>query len=146
MEIRKFTGFEFANYMYDFNEYRYKIDADREGVFEGFHYFAVSCLNATFDGENVIAAIEDGKVIGVLFFGEYGFPGSTQQALSFIDVHKDYRRQGIAKMMAKELYNHIDHNRPFYLSQLSDEGKRCHIDDVIQRSLLDVNVISNLYC
>lgn len=146
MEIKKFTGFEFRNFMYDFDKYDYKIPYNREGIFEGFHYFGTSCLNATFQGENVIAVIDNNEVVGVLFFGEYGFPGSNQQALSFIDVHKDYRRQGIAKLMAKELYNYIDHNRPFYLSQLSEEGKTCHIDDVIQRSLLDVNVISNLYC
>ena len=144
MEIRKFTGFEFANYMYDFDKYKYRIYADREGVFEGFRYFSVSCLNATFQGENVIAAIDNREVVGVLFFGEYGFQ-HKQQALSFIDVRKDRRREGIAKMMAKELYNHIDHNRPFYLSQLSDEGAICHIDDIIKRSLLDVDVIASLH-
>ena len=140
MLFKFFTYDEFSDFMYDFNSYEWTLKSDENESFEGFHYFSPMNFQVGFYKEKCLVAFNEKEdphdIVGLIWFGEYGPSGlPTHQAVSFIDVRKDCRRRGIATALIKKFDSYIDRSRPMYISQLSDEGKLCHIGELFKNNL-----------
>ena len=146
MLFKVYTYNEISDFMYDFKKYEWKLNINKHQSFEGFHYFSLHCLQHGFNGEKCLIAFDKKEtpqnIIGVLWFGEYGFT-TKQQSVSFIDVRKDCRQKGIATALIKEFNNYIDKSRPLYLSQLSQDGKNCHIDTIFKKYINTEIIVEN---
>lgn len=139
MNIKKFTFDQMLDLVYNYNNSSNRgwiLPITKEYCFENFYYFAPS--NFGFGGfcdhpnEEFIVAFKNNIIIGVICYGIYGYD-HKYQAVSFIDVHKQYRNKGVATELIKELNNHIDKSQPLVLSSLSQEGKKYHIDEVFKK-------------
>ena len=102
----------------------------------GFHYFSP---NDYFEeGRNYyVVAMKDDKVLGVAMLGEY----VEGQSLAYIDVATPYKCKGIATNMIKAMNEYIDPNRPLHISSLSDEGRRCNIDEILKKNITATNIV-----
>ena len=106
------------------------------GCHAGFHYFSP---NDYFEeGRNYyVVAMKDDKVLGVAMLGEY----VEGQSLAYIDVATPYKCKGIATNMIKAMNEYIDPNRPLHISSLSDEGRRCNIDEILKKNITATNIV-----
>lgn len=146
--IKLFSFNDFSNFMYDYKNYiGWRLKMNNDFLFNGFRYFGSYPLQYGFEKEKILVAFKGQKelpedIIGLIWFGDYG--PEMQQAISFIDVRTDYQHQGVATALIKELDNHLDKNKPLCLSSLSNDGLRCHIDEVFKR-YITTDVVVKFY-
>ena len=82
---------------------------------------------------NYLVAKTNGKIIGVIKFGEWSMvPGAI--LVSYIDVCEKYWGNGIATGMIKELNSYIDKEK-IYVTAESERGKKCHMLDTFKKYL-----------
>lgn len=136
----KFFNFEdFQNFMYDFKKYGWALNTnDSNDSFCGFRYFSPCCFQMGHSLEKCLVAFDEKEdpqdIIAIIWFGEYGY-SSKYQGLSYIDVREDWKRKGVATYLIKNFNNYIDHSRPICISQLSDQGQLCHLDEIFKKYL-----------
>lgn len=146
--ISKLFSFdEFNDFIFDFNLYEYKLKSDKHNSFngfEGFRYFSPSCLHHGNNKEKILVAFKDSEkaenIIGLIWYGDYGY-SNNHQAVSFIDVKENYRNQGVATFLIKELNQHLCCEQPLYLSRLSNDGQKYHIDKLFERFITATSII-----
>lgn len=112
--------------------------------FPGFHYFSggndFSYYNCNEKVRFLLAIGENNKIAGVIRYGEWPYTQGIT-SIAYIDVTKNARQKGVARRLAKELYNRIDHSKPFALGRLSDMGAMCKIDEVFKAEMPDINFV-----
>lgn len=76
---------------------------DRRITLKGIRWLArMSSHELEEEGNGLVVATDSGKIIGLLAVSKFGMKHS------FITVHKEYRKKGIAQVLLKELTNRMD--------------------------------------
>lgn len=92
----------------------------------GFHYLQPNDL---WENTRLLVARKNGITLGVIKFGIYDKDSKYEHyGLNYIDVNAGYRNMGIAKMLIKELSNHLEGTRPLVLTRESDMGEICKME------------------
>ena len=110
----------------------------------GFTYFHTEDFHANYGDIKYLVAIYQNRMIGIIKFGVW--PNSNHQALSYVDVSVKYRRLGIATQMIKELNKYISTDTTFVLTDESEMGKLCGMNDVCKRYITKTKVKTYSEC
>ena len=112
---------------------------DQHRCFINFHYFNAYDLVNMHKPKNLLYMIAHKgdliarNIVGVLKIADYGDDSFNYTAVNFIDVHKDYKRQGIATNLVKALNYYLNSDDVLTGSRLSTEGKESQINRVFHR-------------
>lgn len=99
----------------------------------GFHYFAIDYVD---DSKQFLVCKQDGNYIGVIKHGIYNNYGQIpHQGLPYIDVNHNYRNNGIATMMIKELNKYLLKDYPLFLTAESNMGRKCHMENLFLENI-----------
>ena len=104
--------------------------------FLGFHYAGL--YDAKDDKVLILEDFETKNPLGVIKYGEYG--EDKHNSLCFIDVNKPYRKNGLATKLLEEIGQHLDKNKPFFLTDESKMGETCNMKQKAIDSIKDVVV------
>ena len=104
----------------------------------GFTYFHSEDFHANYGDIKYLIALYKNRIIGIVKFGVW--PNSTHQALSYIDISVKYRRLGLATRMLKELNKYISSDSAFILTDESEMGKLCHMNQLAKRCIIKTKV------
>ncbi len=125
------------------NGYEWKIKSINNGSniyhFERFHYFAAEHICNMWDTCDYLVLFNNlNEIIGVIKYGKYetGNPGEMT-GINYIDIREDWKNQGCAKLLIKELNNYLDKRFPLYIGSLSPEGKKCKVDRLFKDLITD---------
>jgi len=131
MILTHYTIDELYDVVFDKEEWDYKLPLYKTDgnfyVFENFHYFQPS--NFRENSSYIVAFNNKEDIIGILKYSFYDdFCG-----MNYIDVHKDYRRHGIATQLIEYFCNFMDADIDIKVSHMSFEGSKAHILDIFKR-------------
>lgn len=106
----------------------------------GFHYLS---LDESDRNQKILLCKLEGQIIGAIKHGIYdGYGNIPHQGLAYIDVNINYRNQGIAKLMIKELNNYLDKTLPLFLTDESEMGQICHMEKLFLENIHITDCIS----
>lgn len=101
------------------------IDSRPMPVYDGFHYF--SPLDLSLDGRYIL--LKDGEqVVGVILYDRFRTRSkdragnATHIGIYYVDVHRDYRKQGISQQLVAHLRAATEPPHVVELSPLTDDG------------------------
>lgn len=122
-------------------------DEDYALVYEGFYYFSPDTTNfhSLYANKNQQASIyfmlyENEEIIGVLKLGHYVKENYSFRSVNYIDVHKDYRNQGVAKRLYSKLNEWGKSNKDYIIgSMLSEMGSQVDLYKFRRNILVDSN-------
>ena len=138
MLIENLTDYEFYNRFYDYNKNGFVFNVV-DNHFENFYYFSPRTIPE--DHEKILVAYEENDVnaiLGVIVYGNYG--KGVEQAISYIDVNKQFQNTGIAKELILELNKYLDSKYILHISRISQKGKTCHLDELFTRLITKTEV------
>lgn len=126
-------------------------DEDYNLIYEGFYYFAPEStyFNSFYANKNQQAPIyfvlyENEMIVGVLKLGHYVREDYSFRSINYIDVHEDYRNQGVAKRLYSALNEWGKDNKDYIVgSILSEMGKEANLYDVRKSILVNSNNFDN---
>lgn len=102
-------------------------------MFKGFRYFSpVDIKSGSYD---MLCAICDFKVIGVIKYNQCTLRKYTNVGISYIDVNKDYQNQGIATKLLENLNKNLKEYSKIESSFLTNEGKQAKLDKKMKEIL-----------
>lgn len=133
IEYQLLSTEELSKVLLDKEDMIFSVPIWRRGnsAFAGFHYLEPQ--NFMYSKMNYLVAKTNGKIIGVIKFGEWSMvPGAI--LVSYIDVCEKYWGNGIATGMIKELNSYIDKEK-IYVTAESERGKKCHMLDTFKKYL-----------
>lgn len=141
--------------LYNFDEMNYNIDIEideyDEFIFTGFTYFNHNSIYYNSNNQKYLVLLNSDDninddnnsnnnnnkldIIGVICFGEFNKNRSNSyESIIYIDINKKYQNKGYSKIMIKELNKYLNSQYDIlYYSKLSENGKRCHIDKIINK-------------
>lgn len=141
LSFKMFSRKELQELLIDNNIGNYKIPCYRyNDTFFGFKYFSPEdlnriCLNNDVESKYFCIMFND-FILGIIKLSEYSFgqvSNSKYLSISYISVHYKYKNQGLATMMIKHLNDYLDNSLPLVGTRMSEEGKKCHIDNVFKK-------------
>lgn len=106
----------------------------------GFHYLS---LDESDLHQKILVCKLEGQIVGVIKHGLYeGYGGIPHQGLAYIDVNRNFRNLGIAKLMIKELDKYLDKNLPLFLTRESDMGEICHMEKLFLENIHSTDCVA----
>lgn len=120
------------------------------GSFFGFRYFTPSDLIQNYyytdkqDRTKYLCAMYNDFVIGIVKVA-YVDEGVKYLCISYIDVHKDFKRRGISKLLVQKLNEYLDNSLILVGTPLSDEGSLCKMDEVFGKYITNTIFIKDRY-
>lgn len=85
-----------------------------------------------------IVALCDDIVVGVLKLGTIYEKNYKYRYISFVDVKKDYRQRGIAKLLYQQIESVLDNDRKVVSSFLTKDGKNAKLDKLLKQYVTSV--------
>ena len=110
----------------------------------GFTYLHSEDFHANYGDIKYLVALYQNRIVGVIKFGIW--PNSNHQALSYIDVSVKYRRLGIATRMIKELNKYITNDTAFVLTDESEMGKLCGMNEICKKYITKTKIKTYKEC
>lgn len=152
MDFLYVKGTELSKYINEDMKVNY--EDFKGGIYEGFTFFSPFDLKSYKDN-NYFLAVEDGNIVGILKYKRYAFkdnsyvpeeellkakPRKNYLGVSYIDIHNDYKRQGIATKMLKAMNCWIREGEIIKVSFETGEGKDANILKTFKRELTKAKV------
>ena len=115
-------------------------------VFKGFHYFTYHSIrySSLYSQKNqkepiYFIAYIGNKLVGILKLGHYVRSNYDFWGVNYVDIHNEYRQQGIATFLYEKL-NEWCKNQDIVIvgSMLSKEGEKAKVHDLRKRILTNV--------
>ena len=120
-----------------------KVDENGLMIFQGFHYFSPKSFLGNYE-QKYLLALKDKKIIGVLKLSSINSFFPENQYISFIDIHEDFRENGVAKSLLIKL-DKILTNKTLYLTKFSQKAKSISLDKKIYNYCKTINIIENFF-
>lgn len=143
--IRLLTEDEIYELTYDRENSSIKLDNHREHGSDRFSNFSIFSPGTSFlerSNKNYLTAFNSkDDIVGVLKYGEYGY-SNKHQAVSYLDIHKGFKRNGIAKQLISELNNHVCSKSTLYISEETEEGERAGVLELFKRLITVTKCVS----
>lgn len=113
-------------------------------VYEGFHFFSPYDLNMKSITEYYcVIAIDREEIRGIMLLYQDSYHPLTYN-ISYIDVRKDYQRQGIAKGLYSELNGLLTPNNVVIGTDLTDDGKAAKLKKLRKEIITNCHSFDNL--
>lgn len=112
-------------------------------MFEGFEYFKPRDLSNEYVSKELlnpkflVCLLNDSKIIGIMKVAEseYQSVGIEYLDLVYIDVHKDYRRKGVAKGLYQLMNDTFPSDTVLISNSLSDMGEKAKLN-ILRKSIV----------
>lgn len=136
------TKNDLFNMYYDSDRSEYKLPIINKrgtfGTFLGFRYFSPMDIRDNYflcdfeDNSKFLCALYNDVIIGAIktCYVNDKFP---YLCVSYIDVHKDFKSKGLGRILVQQLNKLLDNTLVLVGTPLSDEGKKCHMDEVFRK-------------
>lgn len=144
--INNYTTKELDALLFDRDLWEFKIKTQNNGCgvyyFENFHYFSPEHLIK--ENDFYIIAHDSNNLTNILGVLKYGWYGGNI-AVTYIDIHRQYKRKGIATQLIARFNDILTQYNTKYLelSRLSNEGKQANIDLVFKRLINAVPILTS---
>ncbi|MGV2887514.1 GNAT family N-acetyltransferase [Paenibacillus taichungensis] len=106
-------------------------------VFDGFHFFApldFQWSEVTLEHQTFIMVIDGDKIVGVMLVVQ-DEQNPNHYGISYVDVHIQRRREGIATQLYKQLNAWVQSHFILSTSDLTQEGKKAKLNHVFRREI-----------
>ncbi|RRJ54966.1 GNAT family N-acetyltransferase [Paenibacillus oralis] len=112
-------------------------------VYERFHFFApldFQWSEVTLAQQTFLMAFDEGNLVGVMLLVQDD-RNPYHYGISYVDVHAQHRRKGIATYLYRQLNQWVQPNFLMSTSDLTQEGKKAKLDQIFKREIQRCSVI-----
>lgn len=116
---------------------------ENEEGYEGFSLFHENTSILTSYYHEYLVAFDGNKMIGILKFSQTIY-GNNVWSVTWIDIHKDYRRQGIARSLYEFLNQRVKKDMILIGTGETPEGKKAKVQELRCSIITNCQVFKDL--